>query len=209
MVYECNRHCDCGPGCKTRVVQKGRKVPLQIFKTENRGFGEELALSRGESILTGLILGLKCLVDLQEGQFIDTYRGEIITDTEAERRELTSQGKASYLFTLDKFVGTNGLTNEDCYVVDGQYKGGVTRFMNHSCMPNCGQYTVSFNKYDIKIYQLAFFARDDIPAGTELTFDYLDADDHEESGEVGESQDGETMIECKCGSSKCRKRLWR
>ena len=39
-IYECNRRCTCGDVCKTRVVQRGRKVPLEIFKTENRGWGE-------------------------------------------------------------------------------------------------------------------------------------------------------------------------
>lgn len=38
-IYECNPRCQCGPNCKTRLVQKGRKVPLQIFKTEKRGWG--------------------------------------------------------------------------------------------------------------------------------------------------------------------------
>ena len=38
-IYECNRLCKCGPNCKTRVVQKGRQVPLEIFDTGNRGWG--------------------------------------------------------------------------------------------------------------------------------------------------------------------------
>lgn len=39
-IYECNELCRCGSGCKNRLVQKGRKVPLQIFKTRGRGFGK-------------------------------------------------------------------------------------------------------------------------------------------------------------------------
>lgn len=39
-IYECNLRCNCGEFCKTRVVQKGRKVPLEIFKTANRGWGK-------------------------------------------------------------------------------------------------------------------------------------------------------------------------
>ena len=41
-IYECNDQCHCGPGCKTRVVQHGRQVGLEIFKTKNRGFGKSL-----------------------------------------------------------------------------------------------------------------------------------------------------------------------
>ena len=40
MIYECNAKCNCGEDCKTRVVQKGRQVPLEIFKTNKRGWGE-------------------------------------------------------------------------------------------------------------------------------------------------------------------------
>jgi len=39
-IYECNELCNCGKNCKNRLVQKGRKVPLQIFRTPGRGFGE-------------------------------------------------------------------------------------------------------------------------------------------------------------------------
>ena len=39
-IYECNDKCNCGQDCKNRVVQHGRRVPLEIFKTANRGFGK-------------------------------------------------------------------------------------------------------------------------------------------------------------------------
>lgn len=45
-VYECNPRCACGPRCKSRLVQRGRTVPLEIFKTETRGFGTIYASSR-------------------------------------------------------------------------------------------------------------------------------------------------------------------
>ena len=38
-IYECNSKCNCADNCKNRVVQKGRQVPLEIFKTANRGWG--------------------------------------------------------------------------------------------------------------------------------------------------------------------------
>lgn len=39
-IYECNELCKCGSNCKNRLVQKGRTVPLEIFKTSKRGFGK-------------------------------------------------------------------------------------------------------------------------------------------------------------------------
>ena len=43
-IYECNSHCDCTQNCKNRVVQHGRQVKLEIFKTVNRGWGKTFTL---------------------------------------------------------------------------------------------------------------------------------------------------------------------
>jgi hypothetical protein len=39
-IFECNHMCSCGPSCSNRVVQRGRKIPLEIFKTKDKGWGE-------------------------------------------------------------------------------------------------------------------------------------------------------------------------
>lgn len=197
-IYECNLNCTCGPGCKTRLVQKGRKVNLTIFKTANRGWG------------------VYCNNDLVAGQFIDVYLGEILTNEETTRREAKADAdKGSYLYSLDKFIGDDGAPTADtCYVVDGQYIGNATRFINHSCEPNCRQYTVSENKYDTWVYNLAFFAYEDVPKETELTFDYMDKDEEEEEDVLRKRQlaaldptNGDRRP-CNCGASKCRGYLW-
>ena len=197
-IYECNMNCRCGPVCKSRVVQNGRRVPLTIFKTRDRGWG------------------VYCNEDLIQGEFIDTYLGEVITNKEADRREQTgTKDKASYLYSLDKFIGdVPDLSAETCYIVDGQYMGGPTRFINHCCEPNCRQYTVSYNKHDLWVYDLAFFAVEDIPRGTELTFDYMDKDEEEEEEIVRKreeaAQDPNNLDKkpCNCGARKCRGYLW-
>ena len=164
-----------------------------------------------------LITGLRCPVAIKKGQFIDTYRGEIITDGEATRRELRGgKGKDSYLFSLDKFQGEEGspdfIPNKDLYVVDGEFMGGPTRFMNHSCDPNCRQFTVSLTRGDIKVYELPFFAIEDIPAGTELTFNYIDDDDDEpvsdEKAKAITKKSGQQPVRCLCGEDNCRRYLW-
>ncbi|KAK4894016.1 hypothetical protein LTR27_007600 [Elasticomyces elasticus] len=214
-IYECNLNCNCGPVCKSRVVQKGRRVsdamppfyegranevqvPLVIFKTADRGWG------------------VYCDEELVRGEFIDTYVGEVITGEESDRRiAQMGEAKQSYLYALDKFIGDSPDLNADtCYVVDGQYKGGPTRFINHSCEPNCRQYTVSYNKHDLKVYDLAFFAIDNIPAGTELTFDYQDEDVVEEDEfwktkeEALADPENKDKRPCRCGARLCRGILW-
>jgi histone-lysine N-methyltransferase SUV39H len=44
-IFECNRLCNCGDNCKNKLVQWGRKVPLEIFKTSNRGWGKSPLLT--------------------------------------------------------------------------------------------------------------------------------------------------------------------
>lgn len=204
VIYECNDKCSCGRVCKNRVVQKGRTVPLEIFKTDIRGWG------------------LRATQDLQKGQFVDTYCGEIITNEEADRREeRAGKGKASYLYSLDKFVDDDDveetiyrkkITYQNCYVMDGQFQGGPTRFINHSCKPNCRQFAVSMSKNDRNIYVLAFFASEAIPKGTELTFDYLDKDVVDEEVDETKAENGDEEkrepMKCLCGSAKCRGELW-
>lgn len=39
-LYECHAGCSCSMSCPNRVVERGRTVPLQIFRTPDRGWGE-------------------------------------------------------------------------------------------------------------------------------------------------------------------------
>ena len=89
--------------------------------------------------------------------------------------------------------------------------GGPTRFINHSCDPNCRLFSVSYNKNDYMVYDLAFFALYDIRAGEELTFDYLDPDDGGEAGQASMEgvEDGKDAPDCHCGAKNCRGKLWR
>jgi Pre-SET motif len=38
-IIECNNRCGCGRSCPNRVVQRGRRMPLEIFKTQKKGWG--------------------------------------------------------------------------------------------------------------------------------------------------------------------------
>jgi len=44
-IYECSSLCNCPAFCRNKVVQNGRKLPLEIFRTKGRGWGE---LKRGD-----------------------------------------------------------------------------------------------------------------------------------------------------------------
>ena len=193
-IYECNSKCDCTQNCKNRVVQHGRQIRVEIFKTPDRGWA------------------LRSLEDLRRGQFIDTYRGEIITSEEADRRaqSLTEEENNNFFFDFDKFKTERpeAYDPERAYVCDGRYYGSPARFFNHSCDPNCAIYTVSYNHNDRNIYELAFFATEDVPRGTELTFDYYDNDEatiiSDEMAQEFEEEKGYAATKCLCGSKECR-----
>ena len=62
------------------------------------------------------------------------------------------------------------------FEVDGEFFSGPTRFINHSCEPNLRSFARVGDHADKHIHDLALFAIEDIPAGVELTFDYVDGE---------------------------------
>lgn len=107
-IYECNARCRCGYDCPNRVVQKGIRYDLCIFRTDDgRGWG------------------VRTLEKIRKNSFVMEYVGEIITSEEAERRgQIYDRQGATYLFDLD-YV-------EDVYTVDAAYYGNISHFVNHS-----------------------------------------------------------------------------
>lgn len=194
-IYECHTGCRCSMDCPNRVVERGRRVPLEIFRTTERGWG------------------VRCPVDIKKGQFIDKYVGEIITAQEANRRRARSdisQRKDVYLFALDKFSDPDSLDPRLAappLEVDGEFMSGPTRFINHSCEPNMRIFARVGDHADKHIHDLALFAITDIPRNEELTFDYVDGledmdnDAHDPSMNLN-------MTACLCRSRSCRGFLW-
>ncbi|XP_068614424.1 histone-lysine N-methyltransferase SETDB1-B [Brachionichthys hirsutus] len=70
-IYECNKQCKCCPQmCTNRLVQHGLQVRLQLFKTQNKGWG------------------IRCLDGVAKGSFVCIYAGKILTDDFADREGL-------------------------------------------------------------------------------------------------------------------------
>lgn len=219
VIYECHSGCACSAECPNRVVERGRRIPLQIFRTEGRGWGEffrflSLPLLTSPRLIpsprstplqthTHTTPGVRSTVDIKKGQFVDRYIGEIITAAEsARRRKLSSHKKDVYLFDLDKFHDPASLDprlREPPHVVDGEFMSGPTRFINHSCDPNLRIYSRVGDHVDKPLHDLALFAVRDVPRGTELTFDYTAGVVEDEAG-----GDRAGMTRCLCGSENCR-----
>lgn len=69
-IYECNKRCRCNQMCTNRLVQHGLQVRLQLFKTQNKGWG------------------IRCLDDVAKGSFVCIYAGKILTDDFADKEGL-------------------------------------------------------------------------------------------------------------------------
>ncbi|GFS21042.1 histone-lysine N-methyltransferase SUV39H2 [Elysia marginata] len=148
-IYECNSRCQCGPDCLNRVVQKGRKVKICIFRTATKGWG------------------VKALQPIKKGSFVIEYVGEVITNEEAEKRGKTYDASGmTYLFDLD-FNDSDGP-----FAVDAGTYGNASHFINHSCDPNLEVHVAWINTLDPHLPHICLFAKRDISRNEELTFDY-------------------------------------
>ncbi|XP_077172382.1 histone-lysine N-methyltransferase EHMT2-like isoform X2 [Paroedura picta] len=106
LAFECSMLCACGSSCPNRVVQRGTRVQLQLFRVPAKGWG------------------VRTVQDVPQGAFLCQYFGELISSTEAGRRL-----EDTYFFVVDPLDG-----HECC--LDGRFYGNVGRFLNHSCQPN-------------------------------------------------------------------------
>lgn len=182
-IYECNQTCECSTKCRNRIVQKGRVMPLQVFKTKGKGWG------------------VRSNQAIPKGTFVEEYIGEVISVSESDNRgQFYDKFGCSYLFDMD-FAQSEFPTK---YVIDSYILGNVGRFFNHSCTPNLAVFAVFHDSADNQMHRLAFFASRDIAKGEELCFDYNGRGD----GSVEEPADGAARYKCNCDSKGCRKWIY-
>ncbi|XP_024155223.2 histone-lysine N-methyltransferase EHMT1 isoform X5 [Oryzias melastigma] len=164
LIFECNHACSCWKTCKNRVVQKGLRTRLQLFRTRKKGWG------------------VRAQQDIPKGTFVCEYVGEIISEAEADMRQIDA-----YLFSLDD-------KPQDLYCIDARFYGNISRFLNHMCEPNLFACRVFTTHQDLRFPHVAFFASENIKAGEELGFNYGD-----HFWEVKSK-----LFSCECGSPKCK-----
>lgn len=125
--------------------------------------------------------GAFAVTDIPGGTRIIEYTGEKITNKEADRRydDEKMERHHTFLFTLN-----------DRYIVDAAVGGNESRFINHSCDPNC--------EAVIERGRIYVEAKRDIPEGTELAYDYA----YERTEE--HTEEDEKLYVCRCGADNCR-----
>ena len=91
-------------------------------------------------------LGLYAARDLEKNTMIIEYIGDMIRNEVANTREklYQLQNRGVYMFRLN-----------DDFVIDATITGGLARYVNHCCDPNCVAETVSLEKEQQKIIIIA------------------------------------------------------
>ncbi|KAF0699139.1 Aste57867_10295 [Aphanomyces stellatus] len=128
--------------------------------------------------------GLVADEPIDVGGFVVEYLGEVIDDTmAAERRavDIATGQSHTYMLEIEKDL-----------LIDAQYKGNVSRFINHSCAPNC-----SAQKWTCEggVMRIGIVALQPIAVGDEITFDYQF------------THVGAHSVLCQCGAATCKGKM--
>lgn len=118
---------------------------------------------------------------IPNGVQIIEYVGERISHDEADRRhaDKADDDGHTFLFTIDAKT-----------VIDAGVGGNISRFINHSCEPNC-EVILDDGRPFVESIRL-------IETGEELAYDYNLTRSPDDSPEVAK------VFACRCGTAKCR-----
>jgi len=127
-------------------------------------------------------LGVYVVEPIRAGETIIEVVGERISNEESDRRfEQRQQAEAGHTFMF--------YVDEDT-VVDCGVNGNVSRFINHSCEPNCEAVDDEG--------RIFLEALRDIEVGEELVYDYR------LTWESSDDPEDLKVYSCRCGSQSCR-----
>lgn len=124
---------------------------------------------------------------ISKGERIVRYKGKLSTHDEVDEiyGEVDENGH-TFLFTLN-----------DDYVIDANIDGGVARWINHSCKPNCEAVVEENGKGKRHKDKVFIEAIRDIKSGEELTYNYGIVLDEPHTAKA------KKLWACLCGSKNC------
>ena len=119
--------------------------------------------------------------NINAGDMIIEYRGEIIGNAVADKRELEYEKNKfdDYMFRIDAYT-----------VCDATMLGNVARYINASCSPSCHTKIIAAGENK----RIVIYAKRDIKKGEELSYDY----------KFSLEYDSTKRIPCHCGGLQCR-----
>ena len=164
LFVECSpERCPVGDQCQNQRFQKRQYAGIVPKRCGAKGWG------------------IFAQLPISAGQFVIEYVGEVIDADELEVRSKACANDPHYYF----LSLTGGET------IDASKKGNISRFINHSCDPNCITQKWQVNGES----RVGIFALRNIRVGEELTFDYqFERFSHKKQ-------------RCLCGAANCSKYL--
>ncbi|KAL0247073.1 histone-lysine N-methyltransferase, H3 lysine-36 specific [Cryptococcus tetragattii IND107] len=162
LYIECiGGECRAGKHCHNQQFSKKQYANVDVVLTEKKGYG-----LRASSIIPANTL-------------IYEYIGEVVAEKTFRKRmqQYADEGIRHFYFMM--------LQKEE--YIDATKKGGIGRFANHSCNPNC-----EVQKWVVgRRLRMGIFTKRDVVKGEEITFNYnVDRYGH----------DAQT---CYCGEPNC------
>ena len=158
-------NCKVGKDCGNRRLSRRDFIKCKPKREQGRGWG------------------LVTCSNVKAGDLVTEYVGEVIDASTKEKR--LEQWAKEHPNDTNFYVMS--LSNQ--WYIDAREVANLSRFINHSCQPNCRLTQVNVDG----LLRNGIFALVDIPAGEFLSYDYR----------FDTKQDKDKFI-CRCGAKNCR-----
>ena len=157
-------NCKVGKNCGNRVISQRKFASCQPVREQGKGWG------------------LRVKDKLMRGDLILEYIGDVIDEKEKEARLL--EWERDHPNDPNFYI----MSLKDQWYVDARKNANLSRFINHSCDPNCILMQIIVNGY----VRNGIFAKREIAAGEMLSYDYQ-----------FDTKQGDRFV-CRCGATNCR-----
>lgn len=184
---QCTDSCDSGCFNRMSLLECCGDGPnsncrLGPSKCDNRALGKRQFVKCKPKRESGKGWGLVTEYDIPRGNLVQEYVGEVIDEKEKERRLIEWNRE----HPNDPNFYVMGLGSG--WYVDARECANMSRFINHSCDPNCQVTTINVKGYK----RNGIYALRDIKAGEFLSYDY-----HFDTKQAD-------RFACRCGAQNCR-----
>ena len=142
---------------------------------------------------------------IKEGEYLLPYYGELISTCETNQRLQSYQRKGlCYILTIKEHVSDDMVIVTN---VDATHYGGLARFVNHSCDPNC---KIVMIRTDTNIVGFpVLMSLRHIPKGEQLTFNYAEGQEDDNCNvddkrkRMRSYKYSRSKTKCNCHSTLC------
>jgi hypothetical protein len=157
-------NCDLGPSCSNRSLGNRDFAKCKPMREQGKGWG------------------LVTVNGVKKGDLVQEYVGEVIDEEEMETR--LQQWARDHPNDPNFYV----MKLDTGWYIDARLEANLSRFINHSCDPNCRLVPINVGGY----MRVGIFSLKDIEPGQFLSYDYQFDTKHGD------------FFRCRCGAASCR-----